>query len=283
MVIADNCNQLADLFFDNSTQYPGSMLFLGALFFAFQIYGDFSGYSDIAIGTSRLFGLNLMKNFAFPYFSRDIAEFWRRWHISLSTWLRDYVFFPLRRRLLRQKTLPAWLVQSLPPLATMLASGIWHGANWTFIIWGALHGIYLIIENYLKPPMDRFFENFHSRIISGFYRAFQIYFTFTLICFGWVFFRADNMTHAMGIFTEIFSNSLLSIVPFGGWQYVFTVILLILGLIFIEWLGREDQYAIERLGLNWPKPVRWAFYSSMIFSIGMFMQTTETPFLYAGF
>jgi alginate O-acetyltransferase complex protein AlgI len=283
MVIADNCNQLADLFFDNSTQYPGSMLLLGALFFAFQIYGDFSGYSDIAIGTSRLFGLNLMKNFAFPYFSRDIAEFWRRWHISLSTWLRDYVFFPLRRRLLRQKTLPAWLVQSLPPLATMLVSGIWHGANWTFIIWGALHGIYLIIENYLKPPTDRFFENFHSRIISGFYRAFQIYFTFTLICFGWVFFRADNMTHAMGIFTEIFSNSLLSIVPFGGWQYVFTVILLILGLIFIEWLGREDQYAIERLGLNWPKPVRWAFYSSMIFSIGMFMQTTETPFLYAGF
>jgi D-alanyl-lipoteichoic acid acyltransferase DltB (MBOAT superfamily) len=283
MVIADNCARMANLFFDNSSQYPGSLLILGTLFFALQIYGDFSGYSDIAIGTSRLFGFNLMKNFAFPYFSRDVAEFWRRWHISLSTWLRDYIFFPLRRRLLRQKSLPVWLVLALPPFVTMLASGLWHGANWTFIIWGALHGAYLIIENYLKPPVDRFIENSRLKIISGFYRAFQILFTFSLVCFGWILFRADSMTHAMHIIASIFSSSLLTIPFFEEWKDALAITLLILGFMFIEWFGREDQYAIERLGLNWPRPVRWAFYSSIVFSIGMLMQTTETPFLYIRF
>jgi len=283
MVIADNCARYADLIFDNSTQYSGSTLVVGALFFALQIYGDFSGYSDIAIGTSRLFGFDSMKNFAFPYFSRDIAEFWRRWHISLSTWLRDYVFFPLRRKLLRQKSLPAWLVQSLPPLVTMIVSGIWHGANWTFILWGALHGAYLIAEIYLKPSADRFFEDFRSRIVSGLYGTFQICLTFTLVCLGWILFRAENMTQAIRILAEIFSSSLFSIPDFAEGRDVFATVVLILCFIFMEWLGRENQYAIEWVGLTWPKPVRWAFYSAIIFSIGMFMQTTETPFLYLQF
>jgi hypothetical protein len=164
----------------------------------------------------------------------------------------------------------------------MLASGIWHGANWTFIIWGALHGIYLIIESYLKPPIDRFFEKSRSKIVSSFYQGFQIFFTFALVCFGWIFFRAENITHAMSILAKIFSSSLLSI-PSFRWYDILAVVLLVLGFLFIEWLGREDQYAIEKFGLNWPKPVRWAFYSSMIFAIGMLMETTETPFLYIRF
>ncbi|MDN3644276.1 MBOAT family O-acyltransferase, partial [Lutimonas halocynthiae] len=131
VVIADNAAQFANEIFNNSGDYSGSTLFLGALFFAFQIYGDFSGYSDIAIGTSRLFGFNLMKNFAFPYFSRDIAEFWRRWHISLSTWFRDYLYIPLggSRGGLSMKIRNTFII--------FIVSGFWHGANWTFIVWGA--------------------------------------------------------------------------------------------------------------------------------------------------
>ena len=130
IVIADNCAEYANLIFNNSGDYSGSTLILGALFFTFQIYGDFSGYSDIAIGTSRLFGFNLMRNFAFPYFSRDIAEFWRRWHISLSTWFRDYLYIPLggSRGGTRMKIRNTFII--------FLVSGFWHGANWTFIVWG---------------------------------------------------------------------------------------------------------------------------------------------------
>ena len=137
VVIADSCARFANAIFNNSSEYSGSTLLLGALFFAIQIYGDFSGYSDIAIGTGRLFGIRLMQNFAFPYFSRDIAEFWRRWHISLSTWFRDYLYIPLGGS--RGGT---WLkVRNV--FIIFLASGLWHGANWTFVIWGALNALIL--------------------------------------------------------------------------------------------------------------------------------------------
>ena len=138
IVIADNCAEYANQIFNNSADYSGSTLVLGAIFFTFQIYGDFSGYSDIAIGTSRLFGFNLMRNFAFPYFSRDIAEFWRRWHISLSTWFRDYLYIPLGGS--RGGT----LMKVRNTFLVFIVSGFWHGANWTFIIWGALNAIYFL-------------------------------------------------------------------------------------------------------------------------------------------
>ena len=138
IVIADNCAQYANMIFNHSTDYSGSTLVLGALFFTFQIYGDFSGYSDIAIGTSRLFGINLMKNFAFPYFSRDIAEFWRRWHISLSTWFRDYLYIPLSGS--RGST----LMKVRNTFIIFIVSGFWHGANWTFIVWGLLNALYFL-------------------------------------------------------------------------------------------------------------------------------------------
>jgi D-alanyl-lipoteichoic acid acyltransferase DltB (MBOAT superfamily) len=138
MVIADNCAEYANQIFNNYEDYSGSTLFLGALFFTFQIYGDFSGYSDIAIGTSRLFGFNLMQNFAFPYFSRDIAEFWRRWHISLSTWFRDYLYIPLGGS--RGGT---WM-KVRNTFIIFIVSGFWHGANWTFLIWGFLNALYFL-------------------------------------------------------------------------------------------------------------------------------------------
>ena len=138
VVIADNCAEFANQIFNNSADMNGSTLVLGAIFFTFQIYGDFSGYSDIAIGTSRLFGFDLKQNFATPYFSRDIAEFWRRWHISLSTWFRDYLYIPLGGS--RGGT---WM-KVRNTFAIFLVSGFWHGANWTFIIWGALNAIYFL-------------------------------------------------------------------------------------------------------------------------------------------
>ncbi len=138
IVIADNSAQIANEIFNNSADYSGSTLVLGAIFFTFQIYGDFSGYSDIAIGTSRLFGFNLKQNFAFPYFSRDIAEFWRRWHISLSTWFRDYLYIPLGGS--RGGT---WM-KVRNTFAIFIVSGFWHGANWTFIVWGALNALYFL-------------------------------------------------------------------------------------------------------------------------------------------
>ena len=138
IVIADNCAEYANLIFNNSEDYSGSTLVLGALFFTFQIYGDFSGYSDIAIGTSRLFGFNLMRNFAFPYFSRDIAEFWRRWHISLSTWFRDYLYIPLGG-----SKGGTWM-KVRNTFIIFIVSGFWHGANWTFVVWGALNALYFL-------------------------------------------------------------------------------------------------------------------------------------------
>src|SRR5690606_6541256 len=138
MVIADNCAVFVNTIFDNHQDYSGSTLVLGAVFFAFQIYGDFSGYSDIAIGTARLFGFNLMQNFAFPYFSRDIAEFWRRWHISLSTWFRDYLYIPLGGSLGSKSK----VIRNV--FIIFIVSGFWHGANWTYIVWGTLNALYFL-------------------------------------------------------------------------------------------------------------------------------------------
>src|SRR5210317_1912388 len=138
VVIADNCAQYANEIFNNYGDYSGGTLFIGAILFSFQIYGDFSGYSDIAIGTARLFGFNLKQNFAFPYFSRDIAEFWRRWHISLSTWFRDYLYIPLGG------SRGSKMNQVRNVFIIFLVSGFWHGANWTFIVWGGLNALYFL-------------------------------------------------------------------------------------------------------------------------------------------
>ena len=174
IVIADNSAQIANEIFNNSADYSGSTLVLGAIFFTFQIYGDFSGYSDIAIGTSRLFGFNLKQNFAFPYFSRDIAEFWRRWHISLSTWFRDYVYIPLGG------SKKGFYLGLFFMLFTMVISGFWHGAAWTFLVWGALHGLFLGLERITK--YTQYLEKYKiGKTILLFIILLQVW-------FAWVFF-----------------------------------------------------------------------------------------------
>lgn len=277
IVIADNCAIYANLIFNDSSNYSGSTLLLGALFFSFQIYGDFSGYSDIAIGTSRLFGFDLMRNFAFPYFSRDIAEFWRRWHISLSTWFRDYLYIPLggSKGGIGMKIRNTFII--------FIVSGFWHGANWTFIIWGALNALYflpLLLFNKNRNNLDIVAKGKIIPTVRDFY---NIFITFSLTVLAWIFFRANNVAHAISIFSKIFSASLLQIPSFESRDNALIAIILVFLFILIEWIGREQQYAIAHLGKNWPRLVRWVFYSIIIFLTGMFIPTEETPFIYFQF
>ncbi|MFH0735507.1 MAG: MBOAT family O-acyltransferase [bacterium] len=276
IVIADNCAEYANMIFNNSSHYSGSTLVLGALFFTFQIYSDFSGYSDIAIGTSRLFGFNIMQNFNFPYFSRDIAEFWRRWHISLSTWFRDYLYIPLGG-----SKGGLWL-KIRNTLIIFIVSGFWHGANWTFIIWGALNALFflpLLLSNKNRKNLDivakgKLFPNLKELLLMlG---------TFALTVFAWIFFRANNVGHAISYITRIFSSSIFEIPNFDGMRMGLTTIMLVVIFVIIEWNGRESKYAIEQLGQKWKRPLRYAMYYIIIISI-FWYAGKEQQFIYFQF
>ncbi|NQU51902.1 MAG: MBOAT family protein [Bacteroidetes bacterium] len=276
IVIADNCAEYANLIFNNSADYSGSTLVLGALFFTFQIYADFSGYSDIAIGTSRLFGFDLMRNFNFPYFSRDIAEFWRRWHISLSSWFRDYLYIPLGGS--RGGT---WM-KVRNTFAIFIVSGFWHGANWTFIVWGALNAVYflpLLLTNNNRNNLEIVAQGKYLPSIKEL--SFMLL-TFSLTVFAWIFFRANNIGHAIDYISGIFSKSLFSIprhiFGFGGLTTVIFVVVFVL----IEWTGREGQYAIAHLGIKWKRPLRYAMYYAIIIAIFWF-GGKEQQFIYFQF
>ena len=259
VVIADNCARYANIIFYNSEDYNGSTLVLGALFFTFQIYGDFSGYSDIAIGTSRLFGFDLKRNFAYPYFSRDIAEFWRRWHISLSTWFRDYLYIPLGGS--RGGT---WM-KVRNTFIIFIVSGFWHGANWTFIVWGALNAIYflpLLLKNKNRLNIGVVAQGKKLPTIKEFY---QMSLTFGLTVFGWIFFRAENMEHAISYISKIFSSTLLKMPYFTAGSLSIPTIILIVVFIIVEWIGREEEYAIASIAISWKRPLRLAFYLSLVY------------------
>lgn len=276
IVIADNCATYANLIFNNSDEYAGSTLVLGALFFSFQIYGDFSGYSDIAIGTSRLFGFDLKQNFAFPYFSRDVAEFWRRWHISLSTWFRDYLYIPLggSRGNKWQKIRNTLIV--------FCVSGFWHGANWTFVIWGLINALFflpLLLKNKNRIHLDTVAKGTYFPTTKEF---FSMAFTFGITVFAWIFFRAENLDHALRYLSEIGTSSLFEIPRFEGAKKALNTLLLTLIFTLIEWFGREDKYAIERLLTEWKKPLRNVFYYTLILVILIF-GGKEQPFVYFQF
>jgi len=276
MVIADSCAELANHIFNNSAEMNGSSLVLGAIFFTFQIYGDFSGYSDIAIGTSRLFGFNLMQNFKFPYFSRDIAAFWRRWHISLSTWFRDYLYIPLGGS--RGGT---WM-KVRNTFAIFIVSGFWHGANWTFIVWGILHAIYflpLLLTNKNRKNLEIVAQGNTLPTAKEFL---QILFTFSLTVFAWIIFRAKDMTHAFSYISGIFSSSLFEIPQLSDPKGAMITMLLIFVFICIEWLGRESQYALEHLGLRWKRPLRHAMYYTIIIAL-IWFSGKEQQFIYFQF
>jgi D-alanyl-lipoteichoic acid acyltransferase DltB (MBOAT superfamily) len=276
IVIADNCAEFANTIFNNSADYSGSTLVLGALFFTFQIYCDFSGYSDIALGTARLFGITLLRNFAFPYFSRDIAEFWRRWHISLSSWFKDYLYIPLggSKGGLWMKVRNTFII--------FLVSGFWHGANWTFIVWGLLNALYImpsIVFNSNRNHLDIVAK---GKYLPTAKELLAMTITFSLTVFAWIFFRAANVTHAVSYISEIFSSSLFTIPVFANSGKAIIIFMIISIFLIIEWIGREQQYAIAHIGIKWYKPVRWAMYYAIILAIYNF-SGTEQQFIYFQF
>ncbi len=275
IVIADNCATYANYIFDNSADLSGSTLLLGAIFFTFQIYGDFSGYSDIAIGIARLFGFNLMQNFAFPYFSRDIGEFWRRWHISLSTWFRDYVYIPLGGS--RGGT---WM-KVRNTFIIFIVSGFWHGANWTFIVWGALNAIYflpLLLTNKNRQNMEVVAENSYFPSIK---EVFQMGLTFGLTVIAWIFFRAENIGHAMSYLGGMFSPSLLQMPSYDGISFLKYLIPLLFFFLIIEWVGRKGKFALEIFEIKF-KVVRIGFYYLLVFLI-LYFTGSEQEFIYFQF
>ena len=257
IVIADNCAEYVNMSFHNPSHYSASTLLLAAVMFAFQIYCDFSGYSDIALGTARLFGIELLRNFAFPYFSRDIAEFWRRWHISLSSWFRDYLYVPLGGS--RGGT---WM-KVRNTFIIFLVSGFWHGANWTFIIWGALNALYFLPLLLLDRNRNNLEIVAKGKNLPSICELLNMAVTFALVVFAWIFFRADNVHAAFAYVADLFSVSMFSI------PHKTPVILIIILCLFmlVEWLGREQQYALATAGLKLPRAVRWSFYFLIIIAI----------------
>ena len=276
VVIADNCAVHANEIFNNSGDYSGAHLFLGAFFFAFQIYGDFSGYSDMAIGTSRLFGFDLKKNFAYPYFSRNMAEFWRRWHISLSTWFRDYLYIPLggSRGSQWKKIRNTFII--------FLVSGFWHGANWTFIIWGGLNALYflpILLSGKNRQYLDIVAAD---RPLPSLVELAQMISTFILACLAWIFFRANDLGHALDYIQGLFGD--WASYRDGSIYQVYKVeFVLLLIMLSIEWWGRRFDHPLMRWGELKSPSVRWMLYIALIALIGLWMRAEESPFIYFQF
>ncbi|MDM1521809.1 MBOAT family protein [Empedobacter sp. 225-1] len=275
MVIADNCAIYANEIFSNPESQSGSNLVLGAIFFAFQIYGDFSGYSDIALGVARLFGIELLKNFNYPYFSRDIAEFWRRWHISLSTWFRDYLYIPLGG-----SRGGNWM-RVRNTFIIFIVSGFWHGANWTFIFWGFLNALFIMPSILLKTNRTNLEIVAQDRFFPTFRELFNMMLTFALTVLAWIFFRSNSITHAFEYIGGIFNQSLFTFPTLR--KSALATLFLVVFLLLTEWMGRRNNYGIEKLLLKKPRWVRWSFYAFVLMLIGLFLQTEESPFIYFQF
>lgn len=274
LVIADNCAAIVNLYWDSYQELSGAMLIVLGILFTFQIYCDFSGYSDIAIGCARLFGINLMRNFNYPYFSRSIPEFWRRWHISLTTWFRDYIYFPLGgSRCEKWKVIRnVFIVWSI--------SGLWHGANWTFVFWGIFHASLLAIYNILNINTKYDYVVAYGKILPNIKETTQILLTFTLAVIGWIIFRAEDLTQATDYLYSIYSHSLIGDGFIDGKRWLVAGTLLF----FVEWIQRNKQHALQLPtdGLFRFRIVRWGTYYIIISLILTYAGSSQS-FIYFQF
>ena len=277
IVVADNCAVYVDEVFKNYTDQSGSTLLLAAIFFTFQIYGDFSGYSDIAIGTAKLFGIKLMRNFNIPYFSRDIAEFWRRWHISLTTWFRDYVYIPMGgSRVSKVNVIRNTFV-------IFLLSGFWHGANWTFIAWGAYHAILslpLILTGKNRKYTNQVAE---GRILPTLKECGQMFLTFFLVVIGWIVFRAESIGMAWEYVCGMSNNSLLSFPWYPTRNTLFLMVFSILLMLAVEWLQRSKAHGLEFGNDSRYRWVRWCIYLIVTLMVFVLQSSKATQFIYFQF
>ena len=278
VVVADNCATLVNIIFEDSQAYPPQILLLGSILFAFQIYGDFSGYSDIAIGTSKLLGIKLMQNFAFPYFSRDIAEFWRRWHISLSTWFRDYLYIPLGgSRVSKLKSIRNVFI-------IFLVSGFWHGANWTFIVWGGINALYFM-PSFIFETNRKYTNQISEASALPSLREFSLIIkTFLLTCFAWIFFRAESISAAFDYITNMFSIQNMNLDMLkpenilnkdSAYLFLFIIILII-----IEWINRNNTHGLQFISKY--LAVRWIIYLGISLAIVQYFGS-NVSFIYFQF
>lgn len=273
IVVADNCEIITNQIFSSYENQPASSLFLGMFFYTIQIYADFSGYSDMAIGFARLIGFDITKNFSYPFFSQNIAEFWQKWHISLTTWMTDYVFTPLSFIFRSMEKLG--VVLSI--LITFILIGLWHGSNWTFIVFGFIHGccfIPLIYRGALTNKQTNEATPSTRKLVN-------ILGTFTFIMLTTVIFRSDTLVDAYHYYSSLFSSTLFSIPPISMFK-VLVPLLFIFIMFYIEWLGKEQNYGIEHIGKKWHKLTRWAFYFAIVMAIFLFGQK-EHEFIYLQF
>jgi alginate O-acetyltransferase complex protein AlgI len=276
VVIADSLAVVVDNIFGNYHHYNGVSLIVGAIAFSFQIYGDFSGYSDIALGTAKLFGFELLSNFKFPYFSRDIAEFWRRWHISLSSWFRDYLYIPLGGS--KQGKLKA--VRNT--FIIFLVSGFWHGASWNFIVWGGLHACgflpILLLNRNRKYVTDVVAQ---KRKFPNFKELRQMVTTFALVTFAWIFFRAHELGQALGylkqmIFSLIHKPDQIFSMPQGKISFLY-----IIPLLLFDWSFRHNERSLKFIP---NKIIRYFIYWILLILIVIFLSKNEnTSFIYFQF
>ena len=277
IVVADNCAVYVDQVFSTYAEQSGSTLLMAAIFFTFQIYGDFSGYSDIAIGTAKLFGIKLMRNFNVPYFSRNIAEFWRRWHISLTTWFRDYVYIPLGgSRASKSKVIRNTFF-------IFLVSGFWHGANWTFIAWGAFHAILflpLILTGKNRKYTNQVAE---GRFLPTLKEMGQILLTFFLATIGWIIFRSATISDSIHYIVGICDASLFSV----PWMKTVNSFVLLVGsilmMLVIEWLQRNNEHGLS-LNKTLTHPlVRWGLYLLITLMVFVLQSNKAVQFIYFQF
>jgi len=289
IVIADQCAVHTVSLFSASPVPSGSNLLLGVFLYTIQIYADFAGYSNIAIGIGKLLGFNIMQNFAYPYFSRDIREFWKKWNISLTTWFRDYVFLPIAYSVSRSiktdrfymiKT--EFLIYTIGISVTWMLTGLWHGANYTFIFWGLIQGFFLVVNHVTSKPRKKMLKRFGIRYDNVFLIVADILFTFMIIMLSWVFFRAPSVGDAFRWISEIFSQSVFTLPHFNGKRDTLLILGIIVVFFITEWFGRNREYGIATLGSRWPKPVRWAFYYGLIVAI-FWYSGKEQQFIYFQF
>ena len=302
IVVADNCATYVDTVFADISNQSGSTLVLAAVLFTFQIYGDFSGYSDIAIGTAKLFGIKLMRNFNVPYFSRDIAEFWRRWHISLTTWFRDYVYIPLGGsrpnipeaiRLKGDKALEARYTKWIAVRNTFvifLLSGFWHGANWTFVLWGAYHAL-LFVPLLLLNKNRRYRDTvatitlpdgtIKTKLLPSLKESGQMLLTFALAVFGWIIFRAQDISQFGEVISTICSDSLLSVPYLVNRYYYMPLVINVFIMLIIEWINRTKEHSFQIcIKYKW---LRWTIYLMFILIIFLSIKVDTPQFIYFQF
>ncbi|MHC1775960.1 MAG: MBOAT family protein [Lentimicrobium sp.] len=288
IAIADNCAVTVNTIFANSSIYSGSTLILGIFLFTVQIYADFAGYSNIAIGVGKLLGFNIIKNFAYPYFARDLREFWKRWNISLTTWFRDYVFLPIAYSVSRKIksdrfyfVRTEFVIYTVGITATWILTGLWHGANYTFIIWGLIHGVSLIINHVTAKPRKRFLKRLNIRNDNTILVIVDSLITFTIIMFSWIFFRANNLDQAFSIIAEIFSSSLFTIPSIISMK-LFLIFSMIIAFIVFEWVHRDRQHALQLDNEKIPVYIRYSLYLFLTFCIA-YIGGNNQEFIYFQF